>query len=48
MHQEAEETEVAIKEFNVVRSKIFSFHSARSVIIAKVRTKSKQTCVNIK
>ena len=40
-----EETEVPIQEFDVIRPKVFNFHSIRSVL-TKVKTK-KQKCVNL-
>ena len=40
--QNTEETEVEIHEFDVVISKMFNFHGIRSVILAKLKTKSKQ------
>ena len=37
-----EEMEVATHEFDTVRSKVFIFHSIRSVLIEKVKTESSQ------
>ena len=38
MHQDAKEIDVSTKEFDLVRSKDFNFHSVQSVIIAKLKT----------
>ena len=42
MHHDAEETEVATQEFDVVKSKFFNFHSVRSGIITKLQPKNYQ------
>ena len=42
MHQDAGETKVSTKDVDVARLKVFNFHSVRSVIIAKLKTKSNQ------
>ena len=42
MYQDAEGKEVETWECNSVRSKVFHVHSIRSVIIAKLKTKSSQ------
>ena len=41
-HTKTQETELLTQKFHAVRSKIFDFHSVRSVIIAKLKTKSNQ------
>ena len=42
-YQDTEDTVELTRDFDTVRSNIFNFHSIRSVIIAKLRTKSNQT-----
>ena len=42
MCQNNEDKELATQEFDVVRSRIFNFHSTRSVIITGLKTKSSQ------
>ena len=42
MYQENEDKEVSTHQFDVIWSKVFSFHSIRSEIIAKLKTKGSQ------
>ena len=42
MYQENEDKEVSTMQFDVIWSKVFSFHSIRSEIIAKLKTKGRQ------
>ena len=42
MYQENEEPGVATEESGMVRSKVFIFHSVRSVLISKLKTESSQ------
>ena len=46
MHLDDEDEEVSMQESDVVKSKVFNFHSIRSVIIAKVKQKAvkRNTC----
>ena len=37
MHQDTEEAEIATNNSDMVRSKIFNFHSVRFIIIAKLK-----------
>ena len=42
MCQDDENQEVATQEFDMVRSKLFNFHTISSVIITKLKTKISQ------
>ena len=44
MCQGNDNAEASTNEFNAVRSKVFNFHSIRSVIIGKLRTKVVKNC----
>ena len=46
LHQDAKESEETVKEFSVIRSKIFNFHIVQSVI-AKLRTRISQKAKNM-
>ena len=41
-HQDAEETEISTKDFDIVRSKVFNFSSVKSIIFAKHKARSSQ------
>ena len=46
MHQDTNVAEMATKNVNVVRLKVFNFHSVKSIITAKLRENSQksETC----
>ena len=46
--QDTEDREVSTEEFDVVRSKVFNFHSDQSVIMTMLKTRTNQlNCASI-